>query len=1319
MSTDGRGPLNALVHFCLTRKPVVLLATLLLIGTGIAVAPFDWDTGLPRSPVPVDAIPNLGENQQIVFADWPGRSPRDVEDQLTYPLSVTLMGVPGVKDVRSLSMLGFSSIAVIFDDNIDFYWSRARLLEKLNSLPSGTLPDGVQPALGPDATALGQVYWYTLEGRDPDGQPTGGWAPHELRSLQDWYVRFALLAAEGISEVASLGGHVREYQIDLDPEALQVHGIPLSAVLNAVRRSNLDMGARTTEINGVEYLVRGVGFIRSLEDIEQAVVRLGPDQTPLRIRDIAHVTLGPADRRGALDINGAEAVGGVVTVREGYNPMQAIHNTRERIDTLSTGLPARAVIDWQTTRPEEVRRFAAAQQLPVDQSWQHTADDEAWLQWLRNHPRSEWPSWLTLSQVTLVPFYDRTHLIQETLGTLDDALTQQLLVTAVVVLALLMHLRMAMAVGLLLPLAVLMSFIAMRLFGIDANIVALAGIAIAIGTIVDMGIIVAENIIRRTRDHPDESLYEQVLQGTQEVGSAVITAIATTVISFLPVFTMTGAEGKLFTPLAWTKTFVLLAAVILTLTLVPTLLQLLLRFDAARRRGLTLALVAIPLLALAIHYSWLWLLLTTLALAAMAFWQLRGSPLPAALRPYAGRLPALACILVLLVVLALVWEPLGPAPGMLRNILFILLLFAALLGLLWLFMTCYPALLRWALVHKGVFLLLPAAVVLAGTLSWIGFDRTLAPLAKPLAAVGLELRHSTPWQAASRTLPGLGREFRPALDEGSFLWMPSTMPHAAISEVLDVMTRQNQAISAIPEVKLAAGKLGRMDSALDPAPLSMIETIIQYHSEYRTDADGRRINFRYDRRRDDFVRDDAGALIPDRRGRPYRQWRDHIQSPDDIWREIVAAAELPGVIPAPKLQPIETRLLMLQTGMRASMGIKLHAPDLDTLEQMAGLFETLLREAPGILPETVNADRVVGKPYLEIVPDRRAIARYGLAMQDVQEAIAMTIGGQRVTQTVEGRERYPVRIRYAREQRNDLEQLERVLIDTGDGYRVPLGQLARIDYVRGPQMIRAENTFLTAYVTFGGQPGQAEVDIVEGLQDYLAQRIADGEVHIPTGVSYSFAGEYQHQQRATRTLQLVIPVALLLIFLILYLQFRSATTALIVFSGIAIAWAGGFIMLHLYGQSWFANFAVFGVNMRDLFQLQPTNLSVAVWVGFLAVFGIAVDTGVVMATYLTQRMRATPPDSVAAVRAIAMEGGMRRLRPAVMTIATTILALLPVLSASGRGADLMIPMAIPSVGGLLFVLLNLITVPVLYAWHQEFRLLRQPPPHREAPDHEH
>ncbi len=1235
-----------------------MLVMVVIIAWGIMVAPFDWKlSGLPRDPVPVDAIPDIGENQQIVFTEWMGRSPQDVEDQISYPLTVALLGIPGVKSIRSYSFFGFSSIYVIFKDDVEFYWSRSRVLEKLNSLPSGTLPEGVQPSLGPDATALGQVFWYTLEGRDEDGNPTGGWDLHELRTIQDWTVRYALQSADGVAEVASVGGFVQEYQIDVNPDAMRAQNVTLTDVFHAVRMSNVDVGARTVEINKAEYVIRGLGFIEDVADIENTAVKQSGN-VPIRIADVATVSLGPGLRRGALDKGGAEVVGGVVVVRYGENPLATIQNVKEKIDEIAPGLPKKVLPDGRT------------------------------------------------SQVTIVPFYDRTGLIYETLGTLNTALIDEILVTIIVVIIMVMHLRSSFLISGLLPLTVLLTFIAMKLFHVDANIVALSGIAIAIGTIVDMGIVICENILKHLdAAHPDENRLEVVFRASSEVGGAVLTAIATTVVSFLPVFTMEAAEGKLFKPLAFTKTFALIASVIIALTIIPPLAHVL--FTRGKHLGRTRTLLPVGLLLGAVAAFVLSLWFAGLLLVGIAAYVYFKRHIPSAIATKILSYFNYFIVVIVAWLLAGHWEPLGVDKGVLLNFIFVVVLLGGILLLFQLFMRVYEPILRWCLSHKAVFLAIPSFLILLGLTIWLGFSSIFGWMPR-------WVQSSPPYVMLNHAFPGLGKEFMPDLDEGSYLWMPTTMPHASIGEALDVLQQQDKAFSSIPEIESVVGKLGRADSPLDPAPISMIETIINYKPEYKVDQRGHRLRFRYDDKLEEFVRDENGRLIPDDDGRPYRNWREHIHSPDDIWQEILKAGKLVGTTSAPKLQPIAARLVMLQSGMRAPMGVKVKGPNLETIERVGLEIEQYLKQVPSIEPAAVVADRIVGKPYLEIDIDREKIARYGISVRHVQDIIEVAIGGRQLTTTVEGRERYPVRVRYQRELRNSLEELERVLVPASDGTQIPLIELAVIRFVRGPMVIKSEDTFLIGYVIFDKKPGYAEVDVVRDAQRLLKDKIATGEFDLPAGVSYEFAGSYKNQVRSERKLMVVLPLSLIIIFLILYFQFKKVPTTLLVFSGIFVAWSGGFLMLWLYGQDWFLNFSIFGENMRQLFQVRDFNLSVAVWVGFLALFGIATDDGVIISTYLKQVFDRTKPSTIADVREATVEAGKRRIRPALMTVATTILALIPVLTSTGRGSDIMVPMAIPSFGGMTVVLVTVFTVPTLYCLLAELKVKRQLAKHDES-----
>ncbi len=1260
--------LNKLIRFFLENRLVAWLLIIFFVGWGIAVAPFNWDIDiLPRDPVPVDAIPDIGENQQIIFTEWMGRSPQDIEDQITYPLTSALLGIPGVTSIRSTSMFGFSSIYVIFDENIEYYWSRSRILEKLNSLPAGLLPGEVTPQLGPDATALGQVFWYTLEGLDEEGNPMGGWDLHELRSIQDFYVRLALNSVEGVSEVASVGGYVKEYQVDLDPDALRAFDISLMQVASALQKSNRETAANTMEYNLAEYLIRGLGYIESLEDIRETVVAVH-DNVPVRIQDIARVNIGPAVRNhgGILDKGGVESVGGVVVARYGENPLEVIQNVKAKILEISPGLPSRELENG------------------------------------------------SLSQVSIVPFYDRTQLIYETLGTLNDAIILQILISIIVIIIMVYHLRTSLLISALLPLAVLMSFIMMKYFRVDANIVALSGIAISIGTMVDLGIIMNENILRHLQEAAKngKNRLEIIYEASAEVAPAIITAVSTTIVSFLPVFTLQAAEGRLFSPLAFTKTFALVASLLISLAFMPMLAY---QFSGKFRlknptpwlRKFAVRLVLNALLILAgiwITFTVLWwagLFIILLGLSGL----LQGL-FPETLKPHRTIINLGITLFVVLLLLASEWLPIGVERSLFINIVFLALVIALVLGLFRLLLHFYPHILMWCLANKRIFLLIPAFLILLGINIWMGFGNVFGFVARGVDGMGWNIRTTTVWSSLHHAFPGLGREFMPSLDEGSFLLMPTTMPHTGIEYNTRVLQELDRRVQSIPEVEMVVGKAGRAESPLDPAPMTMFENIINYKSEYKTDMDGRKVRFQVDRE-GEFARDEEGELIPHPRGRYFRQWRDHIETPDDIWNEITRVSRFPGLTSAPKLQPIETRLVMLQTGMRAPMGIKVFGPDLETIEDFAMQLERTLQQVPMIRSSTVFADRVVGKPYLEIKPDRRALGRHGITIEDFQHVVEAAIGGMAMTTTIEGRERYNIRARYAREFRDSPEALKALWISTPGGYQIPLEEVAEIIFRRGPGMIRGENTFLVAYITFDKEPGHADLSVIQQATDVIESRIGSGELVVPRGVNYQFSGNYENQMRAERRLMLVIPLSMIIIFLILYFQFRSVAVSLMIFSAIALAFSGGFLMLWLYGQSWFMDFNLFGVNMRALFQMDVVNLSVAVWVGFIALFGIATDDGVLIATYLKGSFKNHRPDNVQELHEAVLEAGQKRIRPALMTTATTLLALLPILSSSGRGADIMIPMAIPAFGGMTIALITLFLVPVLFSAWNEYLLKKK------------
>ena len=790
---------------------IAIIAIVLIIFLGTITLPFNLGLNfLPKNSVSVDAIPNVGENQQIIYTEWKGQSPQDIEDQITYPLSSNLLGIPGVKSIRSSSMFGFSNIYIIFEDDIDFYWSRSRILEKLSALPNNLLPKNVQPKLGPDATALGQVFWYTLEGRDEKGNVTGGWNLQELRSIQDFYVKNALISTKGVSEVASIGGFVKEYQIDINPGLMKQYGVSLQNVVMAIEKSNRNIGAQTLEINKVEYFVRGLGYIESIADIENTAV-VSEDFTTIHIRDIANVSIGPAERRGLLDKEGAEVVGGVVASRFGENPSQVLDALKDKIDDISLGLPSKTLKNGQK------------------------------------------------SQLTIVPFYDRSELIGETLQTLGNALIYEIIIAILVVVIMLLNLRVSFLISGLLPLAVLTVFILMKVFKVEANIVALSGIAIAIGTMIDMGIILVENILRHLKDNQDKNFNSVIITATKEVSGAIITAGLTTIVSFAPIFMLTGAEGKLFWPLAFTKTAALSAAILITLFILPPITVFFLKKQ--NKKGTTQLIFSILLILLGIvacfygYYVGL-ILVGFGGIGILEFIDRLTSS-------QAKRTRLIFVVIATTFLLAIYWRPLGYSQHLVSNFLFVIVLCALILVPIHFLIQKYESILKWVLEHKSISISVPITAIVLGIL----------------------------------VLANTGKEFMPALDEGQFLLMPTSMPHSGIEENSKVLKMLDIAVASIPEVEYVVGKAGRTESALDPAPISMYENLISYKPEYILNDDGRPLRFKtnddglFETKSGEFIvagtKIDIGELVQDNYGHYYRNWRPQIKNKEDIWQEII------------------------------------------------------------------------------------------------------------------------------------------------------------------------------------------------------------------------------------------------------------------------------------------------------------------------------------------------------------------------------------------------------------------------------------------------
>jgi Cu(I)/Ag(I) efflux system membrane protein CusA/SilA len=1218
--------INPVIRWCL-KNPFLMV----LVVAGVCAAGY---FALLRTPV--DAIPDIGEKQVIVYADWPGRSPQDVDDQVTFPLTTSLTGTPGVKSIRSMSGFGFSMVFVIFKDDADYYWARSRVLERMN-VAQQRLPSGVVPVLGPDATALGQVYWYTVEAE--------GFDPAELRSVQDWYVRYQLNSVEGVSEVASIGGFVKQYQIDIHPDKLRAHRVTLMDVYDAVRKSNIDVGAKVVEQNGVEFFIRGVGFIKTVEDLERVVIRESGG-TPITLRNVATVQLGPDFRRGALDKAGVEAVGGVVLMRYGENPREVMRRVKDKIAQLGPGLPAKRLADGR------------------------------------------------LSRVAVVPFYDRTTIVNDTIATLKEALGEEALLAAAVILVFLLHLRTTVTVVATLPLAVALTFILMYAFGVDSNIMSLAGLAIAIGDVADMGIIMSENIYRRIASATDAERtarghFGLVYEGATEVGGAILTAVSNTVVSFIPVFFLTGQEGRMFGPLAYTKTFAIGSSVVLAVTVVPFLCYLLFR-PVKWRRPLTAAVAAgTGLLAAGVTH---WLFMWGLGFGHDRGWLIAGA----------------VGVGVALCVVRMTRErfiPLEQNP--------VSRVVAA----------GYTPALRWVLGHKRLFLAAPLVILFAGLSVWLGIHRTLYPVewavnrfareeaspalkramyaagdrvARPLLELDqlrwqrvrerdgseharLLVRRPDPAQrdaeAAAgttvlrerRILPGLGKEFMPPLDEGSFLYMPSLLPQASLSQAVQVNSAQDLAIASVPEVESVVGKIGRAESALDPAPVGMMESIIilKPESQWRTVPVERFFAGWPAAVRAPL----AWAWPPERR----------ITKQENL-SELQERTSIPGVLPT-FLQPIQTRLVMLQTGFRAMMGVKIYGPDLREIERIGLQVEQLLREVPGATD--VVADRIVGKPYVEIEIDRDRIGRYGVNVRDVQDVIETSLGGMNLLDSVEGRERYPIRVRLARDFREDAEAGQRVSVPTASGAQVPLAQLATIRTVLGPQEIKGERGLLVGYVTMNTRD-RDEVSVVQDAEALLRQAARDGRLSIPAGYYWEWSGQFENQVRATARMRVLVPLTLFIMFVMLYMGFRRWWVAPVIFFGVLVAASGGFVLLGLWG----------------------VNLSVAVWVGFLVLFGVVDDDGVVMATYLEGYFEGREFRSVAEIRDAVLQAGLKRIRPCLMTIATTVFGLMPIFWATGRGSDVMQPMAIPSVGGMAVSVITLFIVPCVFSAVEEWKWKR-------------
>ena len=1036
--------INALIARSLQNRFLVLGLLLVVGGWGY------W----ALLTTPIDAIPDLSDNQVIVFADWSGRSPQEIEDQVTYPLTVSLQGLPGVRVVRSSSAFGFSMINVIFEDSVDLYFARSRVLERLQLLTK-SLPAGVVPTLGPDATGVGHVFWYTVEG--------AGRSLRDLRSIQDWFIRYQLNAVPGVAEVASVGGAVRQYQIDVDPNRLRAYRIPISAVVDAVMRSNRNVGGNVVEASGTWTVVRGLGLIEGVRDVEQIVI--GADNgVPIYVSQVATVSVGDAFRAAALVKGTKEAVGGVVVARYGVSTVDVIHGVKQKIRELQTGLPA---------------------------------------------------------GVQIVPFYDRSALIERAVGTLKRALIEETIVVTVINILFLLNVRSVLIVTIPLPLAVLTSFLFMRYLGISSNIMSLAGIAIAIGVLVDAGIVVTENAFRYLERHGINPrnrarVRDAVLEATQLVGRPIFFSMTIIILAFVPVFALTGQEGKLFRPLAFTKTFSMVGATLLAVTLVPVLCSLLIGG------------------------------------------RIRGEESNPIMRP-----------------------------------------------LMWL----YRPLLGWTLRHR-LPTLLAAALVFAG---------------------------------AVILTPRIGKEFMPPLDEGDLMFMPVTDPAVGLPQAIEIIKKQNAAIAQVPEVAGIVAKIARAETSTDPAPVNMVEAVVNL--------------------------------------KPEREWR-----PGMTREKIIAAADEAAALPGVAniwTQPIINRINMLTTGIRSEVGVKVFGADLTVLQQRARAVADVLREIPGAAD--VYPEQVTGAPYLDIKINREAAARYGITVGAIQDVIETAVGETNLSATIEGRQRFPVRVRYAQAYRSDVRALGSVLVAAPNGTQVPLAQVATLRQVDGPAMISSENGLLVVTVLLNVR-GRDVGSFVDEARRVVTQRVA-----LPAGYYIGWSGQYENEVRARERMLIVIPIVILVIYVLLYLTYHSFLEAAHVLLAVPFALSGGIYLLWGLGY----------------------NFSVAVWVGFIALFGTAVQTAVVMVIYLeeaVQRKRAALGGRLTrgALLEAVMEGALLRLRPKVMTVSTVVASLLPIMWSHSTGAEVMKPLATPVLGGMVSSLAHVLLVtPVVFYWLRERELNRE------------
>ena len=1146
--------IEKIIEWCVQNRFMVVLCTVFVIVAGI----------LAMGKTPIDAIPDLSDVQVIIYTEYPGQGPRVVEDQVTYPLTTAMLSVPFAKVVRGYSFFGYSFVYIIFEDGTDLYWARSRVLEYLNFV-AGRLPPDITPSLGPDATGVGWVYEYVLK------DTTSTHDLQQLRSVQDWFLRYELVSVPGVSEVASIGGFVKQYQVEVDPNKLLAYDLSIEKVKKAILRSNRDVGGKLVEMAETEFMVRGLGYITSLQDIEQIAVGVDRKGTPILLKNMADIHLGPELRRGILEWDGeGEAVGGIVIIRYGENALEVIKKVQEKLKELQRGLPAGVVIEEG---------------------------------------------------------YNRADLIQSAIHTLKSKLVEELTVVALICLIFLLHFRSAFVAIFTLPVGILMAFIAMKLLGINANIMSLSGIAIAIGVMVDASVVLVENAHKHlARDTGEKTHTAIILDSAKEVGPALFYSLLIITVSFMPVFSLTEQSGRLFKPLAYTKTFAMAASAVLAITIVPVLMTFFVREK-------TLPPETTPRQRLVI-----WILSAAGAPMLVIAGGIAGLKLPdwSLVAAMAVSLFALIC----LVPQRIIEESKNPLSRF--------------------FIRIYRPIIHWVLKWPKITVLI--ALVLLGI--------SLFPLSR------------------------LGSEFMPPLNEGSLLYMPTTLPGISITKARELLQQTDKIIQSFPEVQHTLGKIGRAETATDPAPLSMIETTITLWPlvVYEQIPVKRFFSSWPGWLKEPFTwawpEITNGKILHQWRRKKierfFSSWPTWLKKPFSlIWPEerhitvnelvenLDQVVRFPGVTNAWTM-PIKTRIDMLSTGIKTPVGIKVMGPDLQVLTDLGAKIEAVVGQIPGTL--SAYSERITGGNYLDFKIRRDQIARYGLTVGDVQDTIVTAIGGQNITYTVEGLERYPVNLRYSRELRDNIDLLKGVLVTAPTGAHIPLAQLAHISIHKGPAAIKTENSRPTAwiYVDLKG------VDV--GTYVEKAKKIVSQEVKLPTGYSMVWSGQYEYMEAARKTLKLVIPLTLVIIFVLLYMHFHNLSEAFIVMASLPFALVGGVWLLYLLDY----------------------NLSVAVVVGFIALAGLAAETGVVMLVYLDQvfdrRSRDGTMKSAGELQDAIMEGTVERVRPKLMTVSTTLIGLLPIMWGVETGSEVMKRIAAPMVGGLISsTVLTLVIIPAVYA----------------------